>query len=101
MVAPTIESITLPPTPPATAETTASAGQRAIHTIAAVKAAAPADARNPSAVTPPDVPVATGRPVRIERGVDGDSTPISGAHVPAADADRAAAATSRHTPFPD
>ena len=48
-----------------------------IHSAPAISASVPAS------VMPPDIPVATGRQVRIERGVPRANVPISVAHVSA------------------
>jgi hypothetical protein len=94
-VAPSSESISAPPKPPAntgnsrpaspctvtavpgSASNSASGVSNAISTAPATSAAVPA------VLTPPESPVASGLPVRIERGGNAASVPISVPHVSA------------------
>src|SRR5687768_2451272 len=93
-VAPRRESAVVPAIPPATAPATAPSGHPLIHASNATNAAPASPPALPSNVTPPDVPVGSGRPVVIDRGELSARVPISVAHVSAAAAARAPAPTT-------
>ena len=82
--------------PPSSTAIAACAFQCINHAASAMKSAPETIATSPMALTPPDVPVGTTRPVVIKRGGDFESIPISVPQVSAAEAASAPApATSQ------
>src|SRR3954471_3751585 len=95
--APATESTSDPTTPPTTTHGKYRGTPRSKTASPPTHIAPASDATVPAAVTPPEVPMGSGRHVRIDLGLPPNRVPISVAHVSAAEAVSAPVARTKNS----